>query len=985
MIKRTILSRSLQVMYSSVIPAGLLLLTQPVLAQQVSDTTSSTDAIPVQRVEITGSSIKRIQKEGALPVQVLSQEDIKRSGATSATDLIQNLPTMQGGFAASASVDGPAGGVTAAALHALPSKYTLVLLDGKRVATQGDNVNLESIPLDAVERVEILTDGASALYGSDAIAGVVNFILKKNKTDGDAYFTTQNPQHPGGKSWSAGISKGWGDLDTDGWNVLATYSHDVQSKLMASQRDFSKQGGVFNFTSGGTKYAFNSTTNNTAPANVNVSALPIGQAPLPDGSNIVSVTFNPYYTANGNCGNANAYLNNPDPTVVECRFNYAATVQDIPSSIRDSGLIKGVYKINNTTSVWASLMLSRYAMLAQYAPSANPIGVGPDPTGAVNFPTLYTNYVLPYLTANGLEITSTNSGSASLGFRTVTLGGRTDEYMTNARHFSVGFNTNVAGWDLNGSLTLSNSVLTDKAAGGYSDFNQLTDKINSGAYDPVMNTGVDSISNTLVNGAQFSKSTTNADSIKLSGQHDLFEMPGGTSILSLGGDFTHTIMQTQYDDLLLAISGFSTQPASSDFPVGGSYGAVPNYNTRNNEGLFGEWLLPVSSTLEATVSGRFDSYGKIYSGYIFDQVADANGVYNQVASGDIGKSFSKPTYKFSLRWAPSDAVMLRASYGTGFKAPSMKNIAQPLAFYGSTSGSYSCPFPGSPGCLPGSAQYDLLLGGNSSAGSDGLDAENSKQWTLGFRVEPSRELSVGADLWHVNLTKQIMDQGIAEQWAFDHASQYASLFVNPYFDQGGNITTIAYKEIPLNGGTANYQGLDWDISSRLITPIGPLATAFAGTYMLKQNYTLAGDSSVYTDLGKYGLDQQVVFRVQMHLASTLITGNFSNTLQANYKSGYYDQPYSAGDATVFQLNPDGTPGAAVDFAPRRVASYTTFDWQGNYNYSKALVFTAGIKNLFDRSPPLTIQSGGGGDQLGYDGRYADALGRSYYLTGHYHF
>ena len=70
---------------------------------------------------------------------------------------------------------------------------------------------------------------------------------------------------------------------------------------------------------------------------------------------------------------------------------------------------------------------------------------------------------------------------------------------------------------------------------------------------------------------------------------------------------------------------------------------------------------------------------------------------------------------------------------------------------------------------------------------------------------------------------------------------------------------------------------------------------------------------------------------------------------------------------------------------RHVGSYTTFDWQGVYNYNKALTFTAGIKNLFDRNPPLTLQNAGGGNQVGYDGRYTDPLGRQFYLTGHYKF
>src|SRR5450830_208864 len=112
----------------------------------------------VQKIEITGSSIKRIYKEGALPVQLLSKEAIARTGANTIADLIQKLPAMQGFTTQSSAVGTNSGG---------------------RVTPQGSgsSVNLNAIPMSAVERVEILTDGASALYGSDAIAGVVNFIL----------------------------------------------------------------------------------------------------------------------------------------------------------------------------------------------------------------------------------------------------------------------------------------------------------------------------------------------------------------------------------------------------------------------------------------------------------------------------------------------------------------------------------------------------------------------------------------------------------------------------------------------------------------------------------------------------------------------------------------------------------------------------------------------------------------------------------------
>ena len=156
----------------------------------------------VQRVEITGSAIKRIAVEGALPVQRLSAETIAKTGATNVAELVQALPAMQG-FTVDAIASGTnSGGRVSASIHDIGEEYTLVLLNGRRVAPQGSGsaVNLNAIPLSAVERVEILTDGASALYGSDAIAGVINFILKKGATDWEINAKYSRPEQSGGAS-----------------------------------------------------------------------------------------------------------------------------------------------------------------------------------------------------------------------------------------------------------------------------------------------------------------------------------------------------------------------------------------------------------------------------------------------------------------------------------------------------------------------------------------------------------------------------------------------------------------------------------------------------------------------------------------------------------------------------------------------------------------------------------------------------------------
>lgn len=936
----------------------------------------------LERVEVTGSSIKRIVSEGALPVQVLTKEDIKKTGATSATDLIQMLPAMQGFVPAASSINGGGGGVTTAALHSLQSKYTLVLLDGQRMAPMllglsqgaGFGANLESIPLSAIERVEILTDGASALYGSDAIAGVVNFILKKNSTEGEFFADMNVPQKSGGKSSTLGITKGWGNLFTDGYNILASYSHDEQKSLAASQRSFSKAGAYLPFSYGGQRYILDQRTGNTQPANLTVNA--------PASLQLDPVSFNPYYNTNGNCGGPLAGISSDGTS---CRFNYAATVQDIPSSVRDSLLLKGTKKIDDATTFWGEAAFTRYDMTAQFAPSAQPMGIngGADPTTSPPTPArlvaLWNKYVVPYLAATGFPGTS-----GTIGFRSVSAGGRTDDWLTNAMHLSFGLEGEAYTWNYTAGLTLSTSDLSDVAAGGYTDYNQFAALVANGTFDPISGAGAGSLTGTLLNGVEFSKSTSRLNTLRLGAQHDLFQLDGGPSIVSLGADYSMTRYKESYGSLYLANSGFSSQPASSDYPVGGSYGQVPFDSSRNNYGLFGEWLLPFTKRLEATLSTRYDSYGKTYSRDVFQLTPDpSNQLQNKMADSYVGNAFSASTYKASLRWQPVDTLLLRGAYGTGFKAPAITDISSSVVFAGSTAGSYLCPFPGTNGCQAGTAQYDLLTGGNRASGENGLKPEKSKQTTLGFRFDPVSELSLGLDWWQVKITNQVLSAGIPEQVGFANVAQYRNLFTNPYPDPAG-YATIAYAELPMNGGYAKYEGVDWDFVYRSLTPIGRLGVTWTGTYMLKQEYTTSPGGQVQTDLGVFGPDQAVVFRVQSRLAATLDTGSFSNTVAVNYKSGYQDESYPNGFGVYLQ-NPDGSRGAAVAFAGLQVPKYYTFDWQGKWQASKEFLLTGGIKNVFDKDPPLTLQNGGGGNQIGYDGRYADPLGRQFYLRMSYKF
>jgi len=917
-----------------------------------------------QRVEITGSAIRRIEAEGALPITVISRDQIDKTGAASVTELIQKLPAMTGGNfqASSSSVNGNGNGTSTAAIHGLDQKYTLVLLNGRRVAPFGGfgasggdgSVNLQSLPLDAIERVEVLTDGASALYGSDAIAGVVNFITKKNLTDGAVFFNGSHPTMAGGSKWSTGISKGFGDLDKDNNNLLLSYSHDVQNKLMASQRAVSRRGGLIDFTLNGQKVVFDQTSSNSLPGNIY----------LDNGG-----SFNPYFAANGNCGT--------DPNVfvsgTKCRTNYAATVQDIPGSKRDSVYVSDHFKINENNSLFAEVMLSKYAMTAAFAPSAQPMGLGSDDLAGQPLNNLWTKYVLPYEVATG----NTSTGG-QLRYRSMEAGGRTDEWETLAHHYVLGAEGSAFDWDYTASVTFSQNQDKDSLAGGYLDFTKFVNLIASGAYDPVVPIAGQSLASAELHGT-FLRSKVSQNVLSLHASRELFALPGGKSSLGLGVDFTDQTLKQQTSDLAEFGNGTVGQQGKTDYAVGGFYGYVPMSASRKNYGAFVELLMPIAKKTEVTASMRFDRYDRVKNDMPFTQVANN---LTALPSEDEGNSFSRPTFKLSFRSEPVDTFLLRGSVGTGFKAPSVNQVAAPLAFSTNTSGSYVCPFPGTAVCTAngtGTQQWDLISAGNPNRGAAGLKAESSQQWTFGGRWEPVKTFSLGLDYWGVKLKNQILS-GMPEGYAFAHASSLTDLFVSPYQDPSG-YQTVALIQKPFNAGSANDQGLDWEVNFNSNTPVGKFTADLSGTHMLKADYTLPGGKQ--SDLGRFGGDNNVVFRDMVRLMLGLQTGAFTNTLAVNWKSGYADQAFTADSANVSLLLPDGSEGDGVAYNGH-VHSYTLVDWQTRWQATKDLRVTVGITNLMNTRPPLSLKVVGG-NQVGYDGRYADPTGRAIALGASYRF
>lgn len=204
------------------------LLAMPARAQE--------EAAQLDRIEVTGSRIKRATAEGALPVAVITREDIDVSGDVSVADFLRNTTFNSfGSFRPQSGSSAQA--VATINLRGIGAARTLVLIDGRRAPVSpslGQGQDLNTIPLAAVERIEILSDGASAIYGSDAIGGVVNIITRKDFSGAEMTLGVSKPKRDGGETEEGSVIFG---AAGDRGNMLAGISYSNRGIIFARERD----------------------------------------------------------------------------------------------------------------------------------------------------------------------------------------------------------------------------------------------------------------------------------------------------------------------------------------------------------------------------------------------------------------------------------------------------------------------------------------------------------------------------------------------------------------------------------------------------------------------------------------------------------------------------------------------------------------------------------------------------------------------------
>lgn len=936
MFKPTLLSRGLMLAFGGSLVLGAAL---PALAQDA------------QRIEITGSAVKRIDAESALPVTIIRREDIQASGATSVTDLIQRLPGMQGATTESASVGGGGGGFSGASIHNIGETRTLVLLNGRRLAQFGGQtltgfgaaIDLNTLPLSAIERVEILSDGASALYGSDAVAGVVNFITRRNNQAGDITIGASKPQEHGAGEERISISKGFGDLQRDGYNLFFALSADKRKPLNAVDRDVAKTG-VITFENNGKRYQAFLGSPSAIPGNV-----------LDDAGDIVS----PYFLANGNCAPGNVKSTDPATGKTACYFDFVAALEIYPKRERQNLMVTFDKKLGENHTLFADVLLARTESSGIIAPVP----------GSVSIPLsspLYAQYLTPVSGRGG----STFTGDTVAFYRVSDLGRRADDNSSDFANAVLGMRGVIAGWDYESGLTFSRSDFKNSIS-GYPGALALAALRASGRLNPFVGPGeqpqasLDAIRNIVYNG-YWDGGTSELTSFDLRGTRALAKLGGGDLAIATGVNvyqekFAGKPSLFAQAKLANPVTGTlcdanSTNPAlACDQRFGDAAAIVPYGADRKAWGAFVEVNAPLFKGFEVSGALRYDDY-------------------NDVGATTNGKA--------SFRWTPTQALLLRGSIGTGFKAPTVPQLKAALQSYGVTSSPYDCTpellaVAQSLGaqCQPRGRQYDVVAGGNNS-----LKPEKSKQATLGIVFEPSAGVSIGADVWWVAI-RDAFGQ-ISEQEAFDNPQRYLGSWTTQ-LDIATGVNYLAYNQANLNLGKAYWSGVDLNLQARTNTPIGRLQTQLLATYMLRERQQLQPGGAYFNPVGiNEGSLAYVTFRWQGRASAALTTGPLTNTLAMNFRSGYKDAT-----ATVEVLGANDANTGNYEDVALNVKRFFSFDWQTRWQATKAISVTGGVLNLFDKAPPLSLAEGGlgKGQMYGYDDRYYDVRGRTFYLNANFTF
>lgn len=917
---------------------------------------SAADTDEPQRVVITGSNLKRTLTESPAAIQVLNRKDIEKTGAVSVADLMSKLPALGSSQQVDSRDGGFSKGLATASLRNLGSASTLVLINGRRIspaayadpnAGQSTQYDLNSIPLSALERVEILKDGGSAVYGSDAIAGVINFITKSNYQGGEvsAQYSSDGYGNFGRENIN-GVY-GFGDLDKDRFNAFIAF--DVSRRQRASlddaratEKEQSRimDGRLSNFYSGTSQY-------------------PVFYKEATRGSG----NFNRYVSADLSCdpsqirtgSTALAPMLASDPLIGKQFCNYDGwALEDAQGKSESNNLLaRAEFKINADMTAFAEATYSKSQL--EYSGVSRTISrskttVFPKDGAGISFqPVLGVDHP-----DNPTRGTATPVPVAVNYRFTNAPGGSSNE--NTATRFLAGLKGSNFNWDWDTGLLYNESKR-----------HQLT---NGMLYLPIVqklmtdNVPLKTIASTpgvTRNVALDGKSSIMQWDFK--GSTEIGQLPGGAVGLALGGEVKQEKMELVPDPLTVN---------------GQIIGLANTYShaKRDVRSVFTEVRLPVLKTLDVEAAGRYDKYDG-FSG-----------------------SF---TPKVGVKYTPTPEFAVRGTYSEGFRAPSLTQMVDggTQYFLNSFNDKLRCGKPGAD-----STDCSKSLSGVAAANKD-LVPEKSKSYTAGVIFSPAKNLDISIDYYDIRKSKEtdlmsaiavIQDPKLAYRVKRD---QNQGTWLR---DASGNLIPnsgplISIETPYINAGGTHTSGIDLDVALRNnLGAYGKLDSRLNATYTLHYKKAQAeGDPMidlVGTNGGYYNDTTSVgeIPRLKASLSSTWSIAAHSLTATVNYVSSisYRDAYTTQDDGNVGLNDPVGcyygdviktNPKYTTYYPDCKVKAWTTLDLAYAYTGIKHTVINFNIANVLNTKAPYDPSYPTGG----YNSALHNALGRYFTIKANYKF
>ena len=948
--------------------ALLLALGAPLAAHAQTATTSSSssssaEARTLDRVSVTGSRIQRTDVEAALPVTIIQKAEIEAQGITSAEQLLQQLNIASSGpdsLAANSGVAPPGtrgnNGVSGANLRGQGADATLVLLNGRRVAAHGlagQVVDLNSIPFAAIERVEVLRDGASAVYGTDAIGGVINFITRDNYQGITLTAGADVAEEGGGNIYHASVLGGWGDLDEDRWNVWAALNVKQNKILRGNQRDF-----VNSFQA---DRGLSPDTRGTPFANiVSGTGSMIGGGLRDPGSGLTKTTINTLRLPGGaGCENGGDMMGDYGNQIwaspgasFGCAWDYgrARTIQQPVDTVQ--GIGRATFKVGENHEFFAEFMGSKVTSKRQFEAQQITTSINASATqldayelNALTKPTydaIY-NQVLGYF---GSQTNLAYGSPITYRWRCEICGPRQIETSTKAYRVLLGMTGSMGSWDYDVGLSRAQSKADSRTAGGYYYTPQLKAALKSGVLNPFLMPGQD-------------QTQAAYDAMAAADASGLLIYEGTSTTTTLDASFSGGLgFRLWGEDEVQAAVGIDVRREEyefggpSEWVAGNAYvfgvpGDAANYmtpKTRNVKAAFAEFNLPVFDQLEVNLAVRHDRY----DGF--------GGTTNP---------------KYSFKWQPIDWLAVRGSYITGFKVPDFAKL-----FRGITETQYTGLDLADPAICP-NGQYnpdvascnvqirpDIITGGNPN-----LRPEEAKQRSLGFVFAPNGNFNASIDWWEIERLHSIRS-GFNLSTMTRNYPLYASNFIR---DSAGNITAIDQRYIN-TGGTLT-RGIELDANLRGELAGGNWNIHLNGNY-LDTFKTKTFDSLPYSDnlVGEYERYYNLPIKWKHTLGIGWAKGDWAHTLTQVYRGGYKD--WKPG-GIVNGYTPPAWDG--------HVDAYITYNYSVTWSGMENLKATFGIRNLLNTDPPFTVRYLDDGDGAGWEARVADPRGRAFNMLLEYRF